>query len=346
MEDCQRTAPFAKDAAREAILRRLNELLAPVQRIMEADWETPRLPVVFIIGAMRSGTTLVSQLLAQDGGFGYISNLTARFWKAPGIGVLIDRALRPIESFGSDFRSAYGVTAGQLEPHEFGYFWDSYFNFGQETHTLTAELLARVDSAGLLRAVASLEAAVGKPMVFKNNSWCTLQAAFLARVFPQSLFVVCRRHPLYLAQSVLNGRRQRYGSVAAWWSIRPSTYHAIIKLPPHEQVIVQALDIEREMDVQLAAIPSDRIIEAPYERVCAVPADIVRAVRSACAARGGNLPEPAENPPTSFESTDRQCLSDEDWLALAAALRKHRPDLMETFHYPVDPSHADNRAGF
>lgn len=347
LEDHQRTASFAKDAEGEALLRHLNGLLAPAQRVLEDNREAPRLPVVFIIGAMRSGTTLVSQILAQDGGFGYVSNLTARFWKAPGVGALIDRAVRPAESFRSDFQSAHGVTAGLFEPHEFGYFWDSFFDFGQDTHTLTAELLDRVDRVGLLRAVASLEAVAGKPMVFKNNSWCTLQAAFLARLFPRSLFIVCRRHPLYLAQSVLIGRRRRYGSITAWWSIRPAAYHAMIGLPPHEQVVAQVLGIGTEMDAQLAAIPADRIIEAPYERVCADPATLIETVRAACAVQGVPLPEPAGCPPPTFESTDRQQLPDEDWLALVAALRKHRPDLMPGLtdanpsyfpvaHFPVD----------
>src|SRR5688572_22353457 len=93
MEEARRTTAYRKDPANEEGLRALNELLEPIQKQLEVQFKSPRLPVVFIIGAPRSGTTSVSQLLAYSGRFAYISNFLARFWLAPLIGAKIEIAL-------------------------------------------------------------------------------------------------------------------------------------------------------------------------------------------------------------------------------------------------------------
>src|SRR5665213_31108 len=83
------TSTFGKDLAREKRLAALNELLAPVEAELERHYSAPRFPVTFVLGPPRSGTTLTSQLLAQSGLFGIISNFAARFWRAPALGLRI-----------------------------------------------------------------------------------------------------------------------------------------------------------------------------------------------------------------------------------------------------------------
>ena len=113
----------------------------------------PRYPMVFIIGAPRSGTTLLSQLLSSSGLFGYINNFIARFWTAPTLGALIYKTVLDHECRGnSSLQSHLGVTENLHEPHEFGYFWRRWFHFGQ-SHQLTADQLANVDWEALAKGI-------------------------------------------------------------------------------------------------------------------------------------------------------------------------------------------------
>ena len=63
---------------------------------------------VFVVGAPRSGTTVLIQALAAAFDVGYISNLAASFWQAPALGVLFSRRLVPERIFSGNSR--YGRT--------------------------------------------------------------------------------------------------------------------------------------------------------------------------------------------------------------------------------------------
>lgn len=319
MDEPERSARFAKDTAEEERIAQMNVMLEPAQAELEKGLVEPKLPVVMVIGAPRSGTTLTGQILAACGSFGYISNFVARFWRAPAVGTRIERSLSLWKGAEIDFASSHGVTRGWSNSHEFGYFWSSFFDRGQETHRLSKDELGQIDAAHLRRAIASIEAEHGLPLVFKNNSWCTLQADYLAKLLPTAIFVVCRRNPLYVAQSFLKTRRERYGDERMWWSVRPSTYQSILAHPPHHQVVFQALEIEREMNELLEAVSPQRIVDARYERVCAEPMAFVDEVERKCVLRDAD-PALLRRLPQHFESTDVQRVDDEDWKRLQQAL--------------------------
>jgi len=323
MDEPERLAKYRKDPSAESRLEELNAMLRPVQLAREAGLDGPEHPVVFIIGAPRSGTTLVSQLLARSGQFGYVSNFVARFWHAPAVGALIERSLAMRTADTSNaYESNYGVTRGWASPHEFGYFWSYWFDRGQRTHVVPSGKLAEIDRGALRRRIASLEAVYAQPLAFKNNTWCTFQASWLADAFPSAIFVVCRRDPLYLAQSLLLARRERLGSSELWWSVRPPTYDRIRTLPWWEQVVAQALDTERTMLQEVRRIAPARVIEAPYADVCADPIALVRSIARCC-----ELPAHAHDAdytgiPTSFASTDVRKLDDAEWTLLQDSLRR------------------------
>lgn len=306
------------------VVNSLNFLLQPIQAEYEKNVKRPVYPVIFVIGAPRTGTTLASQFLTADGLFARITNFVARFWLAPAVGAQIEQKLEVKQGTAEKkFVSVYGRTEGWSEPHEFGFFWDRWFKLGQETHKLSGRLLKAVNKKTLQASIASLETIYKRPILFKNNTWCTLQASWLANVFPTAIFVVCRRNILYTAQSLLLARRKLLQDEKNWWSIKPSNYNKIKDLPVYEQVILQAKSIEEEMDKELAKISDKRIVIAPYSQVCKNPQVIVNAVVKACAQFGFDsfnlnfLVKP-------FSSTDHQILSERDWIKLNDAAKKYK----------------------
>lgn len=288
-------------------------LLANVERELEATLVTPAWPLVFVIGAPRSGTTLASQILISSGAYAWVNNFVARFWQAPVMGAKIAAALGlQAADFRSSFESDWGTTRGWLEPHEFGYFWNRYFDLGQATHKLSASELGRVDAAALCRAIDHLQAELGAPLVLKNNTWCTLQAAYLAQLFPRAVFVACFREVAFLAQSFLIARRARLEDPDAWWSVRPATYDALQRLPVLEQVVGQARDIQAGLEAELAAMPPERVVRIDYAAMCRDPGQLCRRVAAAADIESG---DPARLPPP-FEPSNQIRIPPVEWQAL------------------------------
>jgi len=86
-----RSEEFTRNTLLEDALSEMCDLLAPGEEIAEAGICAPQQPVLFVIGAPRSGTTLSTQILANSGAFGYPTNLLSRFYAAPYIGTLVQK---------------------------------------------------------------------------------------------------------------------------------------------------------------------------------------------------------------------------------------------------------------
>ena len=61
-----RTTDFERDQSLESVLAEINSAIPDT---MTPPYNTPQMPVVFIVGAPRSGTTLMSQWLSASGLF-------------------------------------------------------------------------------------------------------------------------------------------------------------------------------------------------------------------------------------------------------------------------------------
>jgi LPS sulfotransferase NodH len=287
-EHAGRRAPFAKDAAAEALLAAANEELATLA-VPPPDEAAASLPLVYVVGAPRSGTTLVHQLLARHLPLGYVDNVTARFWRRPSVGVALSRqVLGEPGTRAFALGSRHGVTDEPAGPHEFGYFGRRWLRLDDApTHHLDDAAQARVDADGLGAALAELRSAFGRPVVLKNVI-CGFHARLLTAIHPPSLFVHVVRDTEEVARSILQARLDRYGEYGAWWSLKPSTwpFHG---LSPAAAVVRQALDCRAEIADELAA-EEVRALEVAYAELCADPRALVDRVAEEVGALGTALP--------------------------------------------------------
>lgn len=250
---------------------KLNELLSDSSCFESSSngiSEIPQLPVIFIIGLPRSGTTPLSQLLIQRFKLGYVSNLIARFWEAPEVGIALAKEISEDPGrFQSDLHSTFGFTKGYEGHHEFGYFWRRWFDF-EETHYLDAESQSLVDTMKLKRQLSIMEKTWGRPLIFKNAAALPLQTEFMAKCIPNSLFIHIQRDPLSVAASLLRGRREYMGNIDRWFSIKPKEYIFLKNKTVPEQIAGQVYYTKEHMKKQIVLLPNHRKLEISYTDLC------------------------------------------------------------------------------
>lgn len=308
-----------KNASHEEFLQRFNEALAQVQLDVLDAPDTPPLPIVFIIGPPRSGTTLVSQLMVMRQGYGYVSNFVARFYKAPAIGMMLEEIYRGYldTTGGQALESRFGQTQGLLQPHEFGYFWDRWFDHGQRSHKLDPRQLAEVPVGEMRREIAAMQTVCRMPMVFKHAPYCSLQVSWLIKAFPKAVFVSCAREPLYNCQSIALAREAMLGSRQKWLSTVPPQIDELLDLPWHEQVARQVHWIRAEIERTRISVPSGQWVDCRYEELCDAPRAVVAQIDAAVAEVGATLPSPSTLPDV-LGRRDQQRLPHEEFEMLRA----------------------------
>lgn len=265
-EEQQLTEAFAKSKEFEQYLSLMNNTLWQAQESLLTD--LPEVyPTVHIVGAPRSGTTLVSQMLSSFLDVGYINNLIAAFWKAPLFGIQLSKKLLGTD-YHSDFSSVYGRTSGILEPHEFGYFWNynlKYPDFQQRT-----EQQLDIDWKQLSGLLKNMTDAFGKPILFKSFL-LGFHATQMYHQLPKTCYIYVKRDFLENAFSILKLRQNMLGDDTKWASIRPKQYEWLQHENKFVQIAGQILFLEHEYLTELAHVPDTNVMYWSYRDVCDNP---------------------------------------------------------------------------
>lgn len=242
--------------------------------------KTKEYPIVFIMGSLRSGTTLLEQWLASTGEFAYPSNLLSRFYGVPIIGSKIVRLLtetkynfrNEIMDFKgeSTYESSNGKTQGALEPNEFWYFWrrflpEDIWNYNDE------QLMKYVDINTMTKEMWGIAREFDKPLALKGLI-CNYNIGFLNSIFSKALFIWIRRDLEKTVQSVLKARERQYGTSKQWYSFRIPEYEDLMMIDDmEEQVRGQINCINNAVKKGLEKVKDEKKICINYEDFCRSP---------------------------------------------------------------------------
>lgn len=278
-----RTETFQRNIALELLLTSLNNSLEVAERHMLENNESlePDYPLIFVMGPLRSGTTLFMQWLATSGVVAYPTNLMSRFYKAPAIGANIQQLLTDQRyNFRNEFadiktsfkfESENGKTNGVLAPNEFWYFWRRFLNFQELDWLPDEELFRTVDQTMLVKELIALTRIFQKPFALKAMI-LNYNIPFLNRLFDNALFVQLQRDYVTNAASVLQARERQLGSRDNWYSFKIPEYEELRKLDPISQAVGQVMAIDSAVSKGIATLAPSRKLVVPYEAFCEDPA--------------------------------------------------------------------------
>lgn len=327
----QRTGEFQRNTKLEQILREVNELIGAADGEVIRQYTAPETPVVLVIGAPRSGTTLMMQWLAATGAFSYPTNLLSRFYSAPYLGARIQQVLTdPVCAHGRElfdlsgevaFASRLGKTEGALSPNEWWYWWRRYTP-NSELRWLTPEEESAVDAARLARDMAALEAVFGKPFAAKGMILQYNLQTLLAAL-PKVIFLHIRRDPFYAAQSILQARERFYGTRDTWYSVKPRAFEWLKDCDCCAQVAGQVLCTVRDIEQQFAAMAPAHHLTVEYEKFCGNPAQTYADLSERFESQNASA-LPAYAGPGHFDSSNAVRLDDETRTQLECALAEIR----------------------
>jgi hypothetical protein len=283
----------------------------------------PEMPVIIIVGAPRSGTTLLLQWLNKYG-CAAPSNLAARFFEVPLFAGRLQRLLTdPILNYRNelavqshaDFKSEYGKTEGALSPHEFSFFIRRFFpvQFGEP---LSDTELATCDVKGLLAGLRRFAWGMRCPVALKG-----LLVQYCLKVFAGQknvVFVYSHRNEVDNVISLLSHRLTVANDSEEWLSVRPREYQWLRELRPVEQVAGQVRFTNQALQEQFRCNADLIWLDACHEAFCADPLDLHRRLSSALEAIG-HPPLPVYCGPLSLRA-HRYDRTSQEYRAAAAAL--------------------------
>lgn len=281
IESIPRASQWSRNGDLEALLAVINSLLEDVNPAMLAE-KVQQVRPIFILGAPRSGTTLLLQVLALSGCFGYPSNFVSRFWSAPYLGALVQQMiLDPRYNFRDELgdlaggvspislRSNLGKTQGARSPNEFWYFWRRFFPF-ETGKQYSAEELNLDACRQFITELRAWQAVEQKPLVLKAiiANWNILP---LAQLVPSAIFLYIRRNKADNIMSLLKAREQFYGDRKQWYSFKTPGYERLVALPAEDQVVAQVCLHQMLIEPQLEQLPPEQKLMVDYEDFCQHP---------------------------------------------------------------------------
>lgn len=301
-----RTEEFKRNRNLENILRELNRDLWPSEKNLLSRKESS-FPLVFVMGPLRSGTTLFMQWLANTGLFAYPTNLLSRFYNAPIIGAKIQLLLTdPLYNFRdelgefiqqSEYKSENGKTKGVLAPNEFWYFWRRFLPDAKRDVWADDELKNNMDTPTMLAELAGIMDVFQKPLAVKGMLF-NYNIPFLDSVLDNVLFVQIKRDPVANVASVLEARKRQLGSEDAWYSFKIPEYQQLKDLPPIQQAAGQVHFINQAVSKGLENVDDSRKLVVQYEDFCEDPSPLFDQLKTKL-----NLPSTSYSGPEKFKST-------------------------------------------
>lgn len=283
-----RMKEFKRNERLEEYMKNVNEFMVFSEKKALEQVNLYAQPIIFVVGPLRSGTTLMTQWLLSTGRFACATNMMSRFYESPIMAAKIQKLLTDEKySFRdelydiqhrSSYESVYGKTKGFLEPNEFWYFWRRFVPDDACLYT-DEQLYNNTDIDLMRKEFYGIADEFEKPFVIKAGN-CNFNIGFLNKVFPKALFIYIKRNIEKNVKSALEARRRYYNDERKWYSFIVPEYDEIIKIKdPEIQVRRQIESIHRGIRDGLKVVEEEKKVVVQYEEFCENPNMVYSEIR-------------------------------------------------------------------
>ena len=286
------------------------------QLLLRSQGDTP--PPVFIIGAPRSGTSLLYELMITRYHFSYMSNASHRFFRTPLAASKVFAG--KIGAWRGNFTSRYGHIEGWGAPNEGGWIWLRWLPDGDWT-----------DGTGFpdssVRALRALTQGfarqVGAPFLNKNVMHSN-RLRLMRRIWPNAVYIEVTRDVLDNARSIVRAERSEGGPEKhgdQWWSVRPKLAAQYAGRADTERAVAQVIGTANDIEEDIAEIGGAHLLRIDYSQMCAEPNRTLDEIARFLDQAGCPLVE-RFSVPDSFPVRPSKPLSDEDEASMAKVLKE------------------------
>jgi len=279
-----RMVDFVRNKHLEKLLKSINsELWEAEKLILPAPSQEMELPVILIVGPIRTGSTLFLQWLANTGLVATPTNLLSRFYQAPILGTKIQLMLTdPRYNFRDElgvfncqveYESDNGKTKDMLSPNEFWYFWRRFLADPSRDVWTDSELRSSMDVQLMKSELIGMMDVCQKPFAAKGMLF-NYNIPFLDSILDKVIFIQMKRDPVSNVASVLGARERQFGKINQWYSFKIPEYEQLIKLSPLDQISGQIFFNDIAVTKGLAQVAEHRKHVIHYENLCDEPEKI------------------------------------------------------------------------
>ncbi len=198
---------------------------------------------IFIIGAPRTGSTILYQYFTNSFDVTYIDNFASQWYRNLFFGVWLSNKIFKTKPH-DNFEAEHGDTFGSHAPSECGNFW--YRWLSMDFDYLEADSIDEKVVQEIRIEITAIINFYNRPFVFKNLN-CGQRLQLLKRAFPQAKFVFVRRDPRFVVNSLVKSRKEANVPASQWWSVKPPQFKELMKLPEMDMCAAQVYYIEKQI---------------------------------------------------------------------------------------------------
>lgn len=218
---------------------------------------------IFIVGAPRTGSTILYQIVTNKIKTLYIDNLVDLWHRNFFFGFWLSYNRfnhRPHNCF----TSRHGNTnhCGLRGPSECGRFW--YRWLPTQKHFVDQKEVSENEVDELSKNIFSVINKYQLPLVFKNLN-AGQRMRLIAEIAPNAKFIFVKRDPLYTAQSIFKAKQKVGLRPDEWWSVKPKNYNELLNLPCEEQIVKQIFFLEKQIIQDSKLFPEENLFTVQYE---------------------------------------------------------------------------------
>ena len=220
---------------------------------------------VFIIGAPRTGSTILYQVITNIFDVLYIDNLVCRFKNNFIYGFWLSKKLTKNRAHNCN-NSYHGNTenSGLRAPSECGKYW--YRWLPKDHHFIDYDDITEKMVKEIKEEITAVSNYFEKPIVIKNLN-AGQRIRLLSQCFPDAKYIYIKRDPLMTAQSIYKSRIKLGIPDNTIWSVLPKNFKEIEKLELTELIVKQIYFLEKQINMDLKIIEKKNIYVVNYNEL-------------------------------------------------------------------------------